>query len=57
MEKSQKVLQETRNLEGKLEKYNKFKSSFEDIEVLIEMAADEGDEDMIDEIQSELKKL
>lgn len=27
MEKSQKVLQETRNLEGKLEKYNKFKSS------------------------------
>jgi peptide chain release factor 2 len=29
MEKSQKVLQETRNLEGKLEKYNKFKSSFE----------------------------
>ena len=56
MEKSQKVLQETRNLEGKLEKYNKFKSSFEDIEVLIEMAADEGDEDMIDEIQSELKK-
>ena len=57
MEKSQKVLQETRNLEGKLEKYNKFKSSFEDIEVLIEMAADEGDEDMIDEIQSELKTL
>ena len=40
-----------------LEKYNKFKSSFEDIEVLIEMAADEGDEDMIDEIQSELKTL
>ena len=36
-------------------KYNKFKSSFEDIEVLIEMAADEGGEDMIDEIQSELK--
>lgn len=57
MEKSQKVLQETRNLEGKLEKYNKFKSSFEDIEVLIEMATDEGDEDMIDEIQSELKTL
>ena len=57
MEKSQKVLQETRNLEGKLEKYNKFKTSFEDIEVLIEMAADEGDEDMIDEIQSELKTL
>ena len=57
MEKSQKVLQETRNLEGKLEKYSKFKSSFEDIEVLIEMAADEGGEDMIDEIQSELKTL
>ena len=47
MEKSQKVLQETRNLEGKLEKYSKFKSSFEDIEVLIEMAADEGGEDMM----------
>ncbi|MBR1423437.1 MAG: peptide chain release factor 2 [Ruminococcus sp.] len=57
MEKSQKVLQETRQLESRLEKYERFRQSAEDIEVLIEMAADENDESMIDEIREELDKL
>ena len=57
LENSQKVLKETRELEGKLEKYEKFKSSFEDIEVMIEMAAEENDEDMIKEIETELNSL
>ncbi len=57
MEKSQKVLQETRQLEGRIEKYNGFVQSAEDIEVLIEMAADEDSEEMIEEIKEELGKL
>lgn len=57
MKKSQKVLQETRQLEGRIEKYNGFVQSAEDIEVLIEMAADEDSEEMIEEIKEELGKL
>lgn len=57
LERSQKVLQETRTLEGRLERYNKMKTSFDDIEVMIEMAAEEEDEAMIEEIQTELEKL
>ncbi len=56
-ETSQKVLQETRALEGRIEKYNKLKTSFEDIEVMIEMAAEENDDGMIAEIEEELKSL
>ena len=54
---SQKVLQETRTLEGNIEKYNKLKTSSEDIEVMLEMADEEQDEAMIEEIEAELNKL
>lgn len=57
LEKSQKVLQETRTLEGKLEKYSKMRAAADDIEVMIEMAAEEDDESMVDEIQAELDSL
>lgn len=57
LENSQKVLQETRTLEGNIEKYTKIQSSFDDIEVMIEMAAEENDESMIDEIQEEINSL
>ena len=57
LEKSQRVLQETRNLESNIEKYSKIKSSFEDIEVMLDMAAEENDESMTEEIQSEIEAL
>ena len=57
LENSQKVLQETRSLEGNIEKYNKISTSSDDIEVMIEMAEEEQDEDMITEIEGELNKL
>ena len=57
LETSQKVLQETRTLEGNIEKYNKLQSSAEDIEVMIEMAGEEQDDSMIEEIQGELNSL
>lgn len=57
LETSQKVLQETRNLETNIEKYNKIQTSFDDIEVMIEMSSEENDENMIGEIEEELNKL
>ena len=56
-ENSQKVLQETRSLESNIEKYNKISTSSDDIEVMIEMAEEEQDEDMINEIEEELNNL
>jgi peptide chain release factor 2 len=56
-EKSQPVLKETRDLEGNIEKYEKITSSFEDIEVMIEMAAEEDDEEIVEEIKAEIEKL
>ncbi len=57
-EKSQPVLKETRTLEGHIEKYEKITSSFDDIEVMIEMAAEEEDpEELVEEIQAEIEAL
>ncbi|MBQ1538540.1 MAG: peptide chain release factor 2 [Ruminococcus sp.] len=57
-EKSQPVLKETRTLEGQIEKYEKITSAFEDIEVMLEMAAEEEDsEEMIAEIQQEIASM
>lgn len=60
LEKSQEVLQQTRNLESKVERYNKFMTAFEDIEVMIEMAGEEDEDaqaEMTEEIQADLNKL
>ena len=57
LEASQKVLQETRTLESRLEKYNKLSQSAEDIEVRLDMAAEEDDESMIADIEQELGDL
>lgn len=51
MEKSQKVLQKTKQLKDKIEKYEKLKSSWEDALVLIDLANEENDEDMLPEVK------
>ena len=57
-EKSQPVLKETRTLEGHIEKYEKITSAFDDIEVMIEMAAEEEDsEEIVAEIEQEIDAL
>lgn len=56
-EKSQPVLKETRTLEGHIEKYEKITSAFEDIEVMIEMAEEENDEELVEEIKADIEKL
>ncbi|MBP3760311.1 MAG: peptide chain release factor 2 [Ruminococcus sp.] len=53
LENSQKVLQETKSLEKKIEKYNKLNESLEDIITLIELSIEEDDESSVDEINSE----
>ena len=53
LENSQKVLQETKSLEKKIDKYNKLNENLEDIITLIELSIEEDDESSLDEITSE----
>ncbi|MBQ8297223.1 MAG: peptide chain release factor 2 [Ruminococcus sp.] len=53
LENSQKVLQQTKALEKKIEKYNQLNNSLEDLITLIELSIEEDDESSIDEIKSE----
>ena len=53
LENSQKVLQETKSLERKIEKFNKLSDNLEDIITLIELSIEEDDESSLEEIKSE----
>lgn len=50
LEKAQEIQQKTSRLKSKVEKYEKLQSLYEDTLVLIEMADEEGDLSMLDEI-------
>lgn len=52
MEKSQKILQKTKQLKDKVERYENLKNSREDTLTLIEIADEENDEGMLPEIKS-----
>ena len=53
LENSQKVLQETKSLERKIEKFNQLNNSLEDTITLIELSIEEDDESSVEEIKSE----
>jgi peptide chain release factor 2 len=53
--KSQKVLQETKALKDKQEKYKKLLEKSEDVEVLVELAIEENDSSLVKEVERELK--
>jgi peptide chain release factor 2 len=53
LENSQKVLQETKSLERKIEKFNKLNCQLEDVITLIELSIEEEDESSIEEIKAE----
>ncbi len=53
LENSQKVLQETKSLERKIDKFNKLNDSLEDIIALIELSIEADDESSVDEIKTE----
>ena len=51
MENSQKVLQKTKQLKDKVERYNALRGSWEDTLVLIDLANEENDESMLTEVK------
>lgn len=57
LENSQKVLQKTKSLKSRVEKYEKLLSELEDLKTLNELAMEEQDEEVIPEIREGLDKL
>ena len=57
MEESQKILQRTGKLKNTVETYDRMCTSFEDLQVLIEMGDEEGDLSLIEEIETSINEL
>ena len=57
MENSQKVLQKTKQLKDKIESYEELRTTREDALVMIELAEEENDASMVDDIKAAVKKL
>jgi peptide chain release factor 2 len=53
VETANKLTQRSRQLQNKLERYNKLKSRYDDLGALIEMAEEESDDSLVDEIKAE----
>jgi peptide chain release factor 2 len=53
LENSQKVLQRTKSLERKIEKFNRLNNSLEDLITLIELSIEEEDDSSVEEIKTE----
>ena len=54
---SQKVMKRSRQLEAKIERYNKMQESWDDMMTIIEMAQEENDESMLDELKASYEDL
>lgn len=57
IENSQKILQRTKSLKSRLERYEKLLSDWEDIKTLNELGLEEEEADIIPEVEEGLKKL
>ncbi|MDO5311161.1 MAG: peptide chain release factor 2 [Clostridia bacterium] len=57
MDAAGKVMQKLKGLRDKLERYDKLKASWEDLTTLVELAIEEDDESVLDEIKSAYKEL
>ncbi len=57
MENSQKILQRTGKLKNTVETYDNLCSSYEDLEVLIEMGDEEEDLSLVDEIETSISEF
>jgi len=55
-EKAQKTMQELKNIKDKIQSFNELNEEFDDLEVLIELALEEGDFSLHDEIKTALNK-
>ena len=56
-EKSQKIVMKTKQAEGKIERYEKMVSSWEDLMTICEMAAEEDDDSMLPELKDGFSDL
>ena len=56
-EKSQKIVVKTRQTETKIERYENMLSSWDDLMTICEMAAEEDDDSMLDELKEGFDKL
>ncbi len=56
-EKSQKIVVKTRQTENKIERYEKMTSAWEDLLTICEMAAEEDDDSMLDELKEGYQAL
>jgi len=54
---SQKVMKRSRQLEAKIERYNKMQEAWDDMMTIIEMAQEENDDSMLDELAESFKDL
>lgn len=57
VENSQKVLRKTKQLKDKIERYNNLKTSWEDAIVLIDLANEENDESMLEEVTQTVNEV
>ena len=57
LENSQKVLQEVKSLENRIEKYKKMEETLDDILTLIELTMEEGEEESNAELNEEADKF
>ncbi len=57
MENSQKILQKTKQLKDKVERYETLKTSWEDALVLIDLANEENDESMLPEVKKTVEDI
>ena len=57
IERAQETTQKAKNIKDTVEKYEGYLSKYEDIEVLLEMAKEEDDEELVSEAFSEIKDL
>ena len=55
--KSQKIVMKTKSAEGKIEKYEQMTSLWDDLVTICEMAAEEDDDSMLDELKEGFQKL
>ena len=57
MKESQRVLQKAKQLNDKVQKFNSLYSLWEDTLILIDLANEENDESMLDEVKDAVKKV
>ncbi len=56
-EKAQKTLRRSKNIQKTIDAYNSLNNEYEEIEILIEMAIEEDDDSMEDEIKNRMENL